>query len=218
MKLIVVGCGRMGAELAYHLYQQQHQVVVIDQELHAFENLHPNFRGRTIEGDALAEGILHRAGIEEADGLAAVTNSDVVNAVVGHIAHRVYHLPKVVTRNYDARWLSLLETFELTVVSSMIWGAQQIETLLYSKESQVVFSAGHGEVNLYELAIPVSCHNYNLQKTEAGDEFCLVSLTRNGEAMLPSPPLTLNAGDVLHVSATPAGIAALRTRLGLKEG
>jgi len=213
-----VGCGRMGAELAYHLYQQQHQVVVVDQEIQAFENLHPDFRGRTIEGDALAEGVLRRAGIEEAGGLAAVTNSDVVNAVVGHAARIVYHLPKVVARSYDVRWLSLLEAFELTVVSSMIWGAQQIETLLYSKEAQVIFSAGHGEVNLYELAIPVACHNHKLQEAQAGDEFRLASLTRNGKAGLPSPPLTLEAGDVLLVSATPAGISTLRARLGLKEG
>ena len=76
MKFIVVGCGRVGAELCYHLFTSGHQVVVVDSRREAFNRLHPDFRGRTLEGEGLAESVLERAGIQEADGLAAVTNSD----------------------------------------------------------------------------------------------------------------------------------------------
>ena len=141
----------MGSELAFRLYQQGHQVAVIDQVGSSFENLDPEYRGRTIEGEVLSQDVLKRAGIEEADGLAAVTNSDSVNAVVGHVARDVYKVPNVVVRNYDPRWLPMHEAFGLQVVSSTAWGAQSIEELLYSPTLRAVFSAGNGEVEVYEL-------------------------------------------------------------------
>jgi trk system potassium uptake protein TrkA len=101
MNMIVVGCGRLGAELAYRLYQKGHRVTVIDQVMNAFNNLPSDFLGRTIEGEVLNKGVLQRAGIEHADGLAVVTNSDSLNAVVAHIAHSEYNLTNVVVRNYD---------------------------------------------------------------------------------------------------------------------
>ena len=101
MNFIVVGCGRVGAELAYHLFSGGHQVVVVDSQKEAFNRLHPDFRGRTLEGEGLAESVLERAGIREADGLAAVTNSDTLNAVVAHTALKFYNVPNVVARNYD---------------------------------------------------------------------------------------------------------------------
>src|SRR5690349_25120467 len=101
MNFIVVGCGRVGAELCYHLFNRGHHVVVVDINKEAFNRLHPDFRGRTLEGEGLAEGVLERAGIHEADGLAAVTNSDTLNAVVAHAARTIYNVPNVVARNYD---------------------------------------------------------------------------------------------------------------------
>lgn len=82
MNFIVVGCGRVGAELAFHLFRGGHQVVVVDSRKEAFNRLHPDFRGRTLEGEGLAESVLERAGIREADGLAAVTNSDTLTLLL----------------------------------------------------------------------------------------------------------------------------------------
>ena len=126
MFIIVVGCGRVGAELAFRLYQRGHQVAVIDQVGSSFANLDPDYRGRTIEGEVLSQDVLTRAGIEEADGLTAVTNSDSVNAVVGHMAREVYKVSNVVVRNYDPRWLPMHEAFGLQVVSSTL-AARMIE-------------------------------------------------------------------------------------------
>ena len=71
MNVVVIGCGRFGAELASRLYQKGHQVSVVDQTATAFDNLDPDFRGRVIEGDVLSQDMLHRAGLEHADGVAA---------------------------------------------------------------------------------------------------------------------------------------------------
>src|SRR5512134_714163 len=101
MNFVIVGCGRVGAELCYRLFKSGHQVVVVDNRKEAFNRLHPDFRGRTLEGEGLAESILERAGIREANGLAAVTNSDILNAVIAHTACAFFNVPIVVARNYD---------------------------------------------------------------------------------------------------------------------
>jgi 2-polyprenyl-6-methoxyphenol hydroxylase-like FAD-dependent oxidoreductase len=82
MKVIVVGCGRVGSALAYQLHREGHQVTVIDHDSAAFDQLSLDFRGRTIKGDVLDRNVLRRAQVEEADALAAVTRSDSLNALV----------------------------------------------------------------------------------------------------------------------------------------
>jgi trk system potassium uptake protein TrkA len=198
MKVIVVGCGRVGSQLAYRLFQRGHQVTVIDHVALAFDNLPPDFRGRTVEGEVLSQGALRRAGIEQADGLAAVTNSDSLNAVVAYLARTTYDIPNVVVRNYDPRWQPLQEAFGLQVISSASWGAHRLEELLYGADMQSVFSAGNGEVEI---------------------ECVPAALTRSGRAMLPAYDTLLEECDVIHVSATLEGIEALRRRLySQKEG
>lgn len=212
MFIIVVGCGRVGAELASRLYQRGHEVAVVDQVGSSFADLDPDYRGRTIEGEVLSQDVLIRAGIQEADGLTAVTNSDSVNAVVGHMAREVYKVANVVVRNYDPRWLPMYEAFGLQVVSSTAWGAQRIEELLYQPLGRAVFSAGNGEVEIYELVAPEAWRGRDVGSLLAGTEAMAVAVTRAGRAMLPTPDLTLDTGDILHVSATLPGIEALRER------
>jgi trk system potassium uptake protein TrkA len=217
MNVIVVGCGRVGAHLAYRLAQKRHQVTVIDQDLAAFDNLPSDFGGRTVEGEVLAQGVLHRAGIEHVDGLAAVSNSDSLNAVVAHLARITYQVPQVVVRNYDPRWRSLQEAFGFQVVSSASWGAQRLEDLLFGADLRSVFTAGNGEVAIYEFSVPDSWHGRTLQELLLPTGCVPAALTRAGRAILPSHNAVLEAHDVVHISATLEGVEALRNQLGSKK-
>jgi trk system potassium uptake protein TrkA len=217
MKVIVVGCGRVGSELAYRLFQKGHEVSVIDHAATAFNSLPPDFRGHPVEGEPLHQDVLHRAGIEEAQGLAAVTSSDSLNMVVAHVARTVYQVPHVVARNYDPYWRGLHEAFGLQVVSSPVWGAQRVEELLYQEEIQAVFSAGNGEVEIYELAVPEAWQGRTLQDLLPAGPCIPVALTRAGRAQLPSGEAVLEKDDVIHVSATLEGIESLRQRLSLSQ-
>jgi trk system potassium uptake protein TrkA len=218
MDIIVIGCGRLGAELAYRLFTQGHRVTVIDYSETAFHNLPPDFRGRTIVGEALNQNVLLRAGIEHADGLAAVTNSDTVNAVVAHAVRTDYGLQNIVVRNFDPHFRPVFEAYNFQVVSSTSWGAQRLEEMLYHAEIRTVFSAGNGEVEIYELNIPKALNDQPVSSLLASEnEYRLVGLTRTGKAMLPDPDTTMQTGDILLVSATIAGIQALREQLKLKE-
>ena len=213
MKVIVVGCGRVGSELAYRLFEKGHKVSVIDTQLSAFENLDSRFRGRTIEGEALNQDVLNRAGIDQADGIAVVTSSDTLNAVVAQIARSVYRVPNVVVRNYDPNWRKLHEEFGLQVVSTSSWGAGRIEELLYHQELRTVFSAGNGEVEVYEFSVPLAWHGHKLGELINSEECTPVAITRSGKAILPDCDSIVETGDAVLVSATFSGIRKLREML-----
>jgi trk system potassium uptake protein len=217
MNFIVVGCGRVGAELSHHLFKRGHQVVAVDSNKEAFNRLHPDFRGRTLEGEGLAESVLERAGIREADGLAAVTNSDTLNAVVAHTAREFYNVPVVVARNYDPNLRSVLEAFSLQVVGSTFWGAQRVEELLVNPLQKMVYSAGNGEVEIYEVRILEEWNGRTLGELLNPLKQCYpVALSRAGRALLPEAGMELQTGDLLNVSSTFEGIDALTARLSRK--
>jgi len=217
MNFIVVGCGRVGAELSHHLFKRGHQVVAVDSNREAFNRLHPDFRGRTLEGEGLAESVLEHAGIREADGLAAVTNSDTLNAVVAHTAREFYNVPVVVARNYDPNLRAVLEAFSLQIVGSTFWGAQRVEELLMNPLQKMVYSAGNGEVEVYEIQIPEEWNGGTLGELLDPLKQCYpVALSRAGRSSLPEAGTELQAGDMLDVSSTFEGIGALAERLSRK--
>jgi trk system potassium uptake protein TrkA len=217
MNFIVVGCGRVGAELCYHLFKGGHQVVVVDVNKESFNRLHPEFRGRTLEGEGLAEGVLERAGIREADGLAAVTNSDTLNAVVAHAARTIYDVPNVVARNYDPNLRPIIEAFGLQTVGSTSWGAQRVEELMMNPTQRMVYSAGNGEVEVYEVQIPEEWNGHTLGELLGALETCYpVALSRAGKSFLPVAETELQAGDLFNFSSTFEGMRAIMARLNKK--
>ncbi len=214
MKVIVVGCGRIGAQLANRMFQAGHQVTVIDAVESAFEALDPEFRGRALEGDVLAEDMLRRAGVETADGLAAVTSSDSLNVVIAHVARTVYAVKNVVARNYEPRWQLLYDVFDIQTVGPGSWGSQRMEEMLSDVSLRTIFSAGNGEVEVYEVPVPEAWQGRRLGEI-ANHSGCLpIALTRAGRASMPTADTILRTGDYLHLSATFEGIEALRKRLG----
>lgn len=215
MSYIVVGCGRFGAELAYKLFKNGYQVVVVDSNPKAFNRLHPDFRGRTVEGDSLSADTLSRAAADKAEGVAIVTNSDTMNAVIGHTIRVHYpEVKQVVVRNYDPAMREMLEAFGLQTISSTAWGAERVQELMIDPSFRAVFSAGNGEVEMYEMYISSKWDGMTISSLLEGcSEIVCSALTRAGRAELPNPNTKLVKGDVLTVSATLEGVRALRAKL-----
>jgi trk system potassium uptake protein TrkA len=213
MKVIVIGCGRLGAELAYNLFKRGHDVSIIDNIPASFNNLPADFQGRLNEGEALSQEVLHRAGIENADAVAAVTNSDPLNAVVAYVAKTVYRVKNVLARNYDPRTREIFEYFGLQTVSSTSWGAQRMEELIFHSDVRTIFSAGNGEVEIYEVMVNDLWDGKTFDELIDCDDCMPVSLTRAGRAVIPSRESVLHTGDVTLISATFEGIEGLRRRL-----
>lgn len=124
MKVVILGCGRLGAHLARRLDREGHWVTVIDRNSEAFARLGSDFRGTMVLGTGIDEDILRRAGIESADAFVAVTNGDNTNAMASEIAKLVFKVPRVVARLYDPvredtyHTLGLMETVCPTTIGS----------------------------------------------------------------------------------------------------
>ena len=215
--IVIVGCGRVGVELALSVSQQGHNVAIMDSNPKAFDRLGPAFHGRTILGDALDYGALKRAGIETAHGLAAVTASDSANIVVARVARDMFKVEHVVARVFDPTRGPVYEMLGLQTVASSSWGAQRIEQLLLHPGLHSVFSAGNGEVQIYEVSIPDSWVDRLLSELAAPDTLRPVAVSRGGKAMLPAADLAFQPQDMLLVGATAEGVKLLRQKLAIDE-
>lgn len=118
MKVIIMGCGRVGEQLANLMSAEGHQVTVIDYEQDALNRLGQNFPGQLIKGVGFDHDVLLNAGIETADAFAATSSSDNANILAARIARNIYHVPRVVARLYDPRRAEIYQRLGLRTISS----------------------------------------------------------------------------------------------------
>jgi len=213
MKAIIVGCGRIGSQLAYSMYKRGHEISVVDEEEASFENLPTDFQGRLHEGDAMNQDVLERAGVKNCDALAAVTDSDALNIIIAHIAQSEYKVGRVIARNYDPKLRKVYEVFGIQVVSSTSWGSQRIEELMTDTDMRTVFSAGNGEVEIYELPINTPLNNLKISDLITCTTCNPLAITRAGKASLPDMDTVVQSGDILTVAATMDGIQSTLANL-----
>lgn len=117
MNIVIMGCGRVGAELAGLLDAEGHKASILDVEPNNFARLPHTFKGRAIVGDGTEEESLERAGIKEAHVFIAVTQGDNSNAMASQIAKHIYHVPKVICRIYDPFRQELYQELGLETLS-----------------------------------------------------------------------------------------------------
>jgi trk system potassium uptake protein TrkA len=101
MRVVIIGCGRVGAGLASQLADDGHEVVILDQSTEAFRRLAPTFPGKALRGDGTDESTLRRAGAEGADWFLALTNGDNRNILAAQLASRTFGIPNVVCKIND---------------------------------------------------------------------------------------------------------------------
>jgi len=217
MRVIVVGCGRVGSTLASQLDKKKYLVTVIDKEASAFDNLPVAFLGRTIVGDVLARDVLNRAEIKDADALASVTNSDTLNALIAHIARTEYKVSKVVARNYDPRQRPLQEAFDIPVISSASWGAERIEDMFSDVPLHPIFSDPNAMVEIYQLEVPEDWRGRTIDALLPQDRCHVLSWTRAGLRLDISDKQSLETGDLIYLYADQEEIQMLRDRLSIKQ-
>jgi len=130
MRLVILGCGRVGSLLASMMSRAGHEVAIIDKNAEAFGRLEPGYGGERITGMGIDEEVLRRAGIERADAFVAVTNGDNTNVMAGQIAHQRFHVPRVIVRLYDPIRAQTYRKFGLETLCTSIIGAGIIHDLL----------------------------------------------------------------------------------------
>ncbi|HYM83947.1 MAG TPA: TrkA family potassium uptake protein [Candidatus Dormibacteraeota bacterium] len=101
MKVVIVGCGRVGAIIAELLDAASHQVVIVDVQTRAFDRLTTSFGGNAVRGDGTDEDVLRRAGAEGADAFLALTEGDNRNIMAAQLASEVFAVPRIVAKIND---------------------------------------------------------------------------------------------------------------------
>lgn len=101
MKLVILGCGRVGVRLAQLMEEDGHELSVIDADPSSLEKLPQDFRGQVVLGTGIDVDVLRAAGIEKADAFAAVTNYDNTNIMACQVAKEIFGVKKVLARIYD---------------------------------------------------------------------------------------------------------------------
>jgi trk system potassium uptake protein len=130
VKVVIVGCGRVGSRLALQLVEEGHEVTVIDQASSSFTRLGDNFGGTALLGNGIDEDMLKRAGIEEADAFCALTNGDNRNIMSAEMAQKVFNVPKVICRIYDPIRYEVYRELGLGVICPTIMGTESVHSIL----------------------------------------------------------------------------------------
>jgi trk system potassium uptake protein TrkA len=126
MKILIMGCGRVGAQLAGLLDADGHQITVIDNNAYSFRRLSPNFGGTAILGNGIDEAVLKKAGIEEAKVFVVLTQGDNRNVMAAQIAKYIFNVPRVICRIYDPLRQELYDTLGLEAFSPTTIFAQLV--------------------------------------------------------------------------------------------
>ncbi len=134
MKVIIMGCGRVGSTLAISMDQAGHKVTVIDSNADSFQRLDSTFKGEKVQGNGNDEETLKEAGIETADAFAAVTNGDNRNIMASQIAKEIFHVKKVICRIYDPIREATYRELGLETICPTLVGAQMIFDALNGKK------------------------------------------------------------------------------------
>ena len=132
MKVVIMGCGRLGARLAGLLDTDGHSVTILDTDAYSFQRLPPTFSGTALVGNGLNEETLKKAGIEEANTFVAVTQGDNRNIMAAQIAKHIFNVPKVVCRIYDPLRQELYNTLGVEAFSPTTIFAQMLREKLES--------------------------------------------------------------------------------------
>ena len=156
MRVLIMGCGRVGSELSHALLEGGHDVTVIDKNPEAFWRYPPGEGARQLVGIGFERETLEGAGIKEADAFVAVSSGDNSNIVSARVALEHYHVPKVIARIYDPRRAEIYGRLNIPTVATTTWGIRQIQLMLLHDREEVRESLGGGD--LLRVRVPVPAH------------------------------------------------------------
>jgi trk system potassium uptake protein TrkA len=218
MRLIVMGCGRVGSALAARFELEGHELCVIDRDPAARELLPATFRGQFEVGNGYHREVLERVGIEHADAFVAVTSGDNTNIVGARTAREAYRVPHVIARIYDPRRAEIYRELGIVTVASVAWTVNQIRQLLLHRTLSPVASFGSDETLLVREPLPDYLAGRPLAELEVDGEIRPVEVTRLGRSFVPGRATAAEAGDIVTFAVAATSLGRLRDFLHKELG
>lgn len=194
MNIMIVGCGRVGSQLAVLLSQEGHNVTIIDENADSFKRLGGTFNGMTAVGNAFDEKLLRELKIEKQDAFVSVTSGDNINLMASQIARKMFKVPRVIARVYDPQRADIYKKFDLDIISGTILVAAMIRDKII--ENQFTgYLVETGELGVLEMIAGRELEGKRVSDLNIPDEFSVVVIERKKRVIITETFTKIEFGD-----------------------
>jgi trk system potassium uptake protein TrkA len=215
--IVIMGCGRVGSTLAHILEDRGNTVAVVDRDPEAFRRLRPAFKGERVTGVGFDREVLARAGIERADGFAAVSSGDNSNIIAARVARETFNVRNVAARIYDPRRAEVYERLGIPTVATVRWTADQMLRKLLPEGSEPLWRDATGKVVLIQVPVGTSWIGEPVKALEASAGTRVAYIDRLGAPIVPQSGTVLQEGDVVHVIALESDVDQITFAFSARE-
>jgi trk system potassium uptake protein TrkA len=195
MNVVVVGCGRVGSQLATMLSVEGHNVTVIDKNDESFKRLGSTFNGVTVKGLGFDEDVLIEAGIRDADAFAAVTDLDNTNLMAAEVARKLFAVRHVVARLYNPQRERTYQQLDLDYVCGTTLVAENLLEKIHAGHGHHVSTMG--DIEVIEFKTNAAVANRKIRDVEIDHQFRIALVSRGNTTFVPQPETVLQPGDVV---------------------
>ena len=202
MHIVIMGCGRVGSTLAHVLEARGHSVAVIDQDPEAFRRLGSDFAGITVTGIGFDRDVLEAAGIDRADGFAAVSSGDNSNIISARLARETFAVDRVVARIYDPKRAEVYERLGIPTVATVRWTADRMVRQLVPDGHQEIWRDPTSAVAIVEIPVHQGWISLPVRALEEATGARVAYLMRFGLGTLPTASTVLQDGDQVYMLVT----------------
>ena len=200
MRVVIMGCGRVGSSLALAMQKRGHEIAVIDRDETALRRLGDSFTGKTIVGVGFDRDVLVRAGIEQADAFAAVSSGDNSNIIAARVARETFDVERVVARIYDARRAEVYERLGIPTVATVPWTTERFVSALGETSTTTEWRDPSGTLAIAQLEIHESWIGTTAVKFQELTGARISFLNRLGRPVLPDVRTVLQQDDVVFAA------------------
>ena len=209
MRVVVMGCGRVGSGLAVGLERLGHEVAVVDREPHAFRRLTADFHGRQVVGIGFDRTVLVEAGIEGAGAFAAVSSGDNSNIIAARVARENFGVQRVVARIYDPKRAAVFERLGIPTVATVPWTTDRFLRMLLPDGASTAWRDPSGTVAVLQLPLHEDWVGRSVRNLEAATGARVAFIVRFGRGVLPDGKNLLQADDQVYAAAVSGTVTAV---------
>jgi trk system potassium uptake protein TrkA len=200
--IVIMGCGRVGSTLALSLEERGHSVAVVDHNGESFRRLGADFNGLTVTGEGFDRQVLVAAGIERADGFAAVSSGDNSNIISARVARETFGVQKVAARIYDAKRAEVYERLGIPTVATVRWTADRMLRHFVHEGSAELWRDPTSSVAIIEVPVHPDWIGRPLRSLEDATGARTAYVMRFGIGTLPTASTLLQDGDQVFMLVT----------------
>lgn len=216
MKVLIVGCGKLGSALALELYRRGHTISIIDLDPVKFYDLGADFNGTQIVGNGMDKEILEEGEIEYTDILVAATGSDEINSVIAKIAKDVYYVKHVIARIYNPRKAKIFEALGIRTISSTGFAVDRaIELVSFNAFDSLVILGRDASTEIVRIVATHNVEGMFVNDVNDGNDIKVVAIVRDDTSFIPQLEDEIKTGDILYIVTRSKAKNTLKNILGI---